>query len=189
MLVCRSIFEQPAGCGYVARYFRPWQKIARFCALAARMFSCLVLDAKTLRFLHGMSDMNRRFQSDAPAGGRFQVDEFLAQMTRKGRQRAAVTEIHTIASRAAQYGDYGDLLAPNVERALRARGIERPYSHQEEAWRHLNQGEDLVIVTPTASGKTLCYYGPCFRCSSMTARDRRSCCTQPKRSRRTSALS
>jgi len=104
--------------------------------------------------------MNRRFQSDAPAGGRFQVDEFLAQMTRKGRQRAAVTEIHTIASRAAQYGDYGDLLAPNVERALRARGIERPYSHQEEAWRHLNQGEDLVIVTPTASGKTLCYYGP-----------------------------
>lgn len=104
--------------------------------------------------------MNRRFQAEPRPSTRFDVDTFLAQILRKGRQKRAVTEIHTLPAQPARYGEYGDLLAPTVERALRARGIARPYSHQEEAWRHLNQGEDLVIVTPTASGKTLCYYAP-----------------------------
>src|SRR5690625_7678839 len=125
MLVCRSIFEQPAGCGYVARYFRPWQKIARFCALAARMFSCLVLDAKTLRFLHGMSDMNRRFQSDAPAGGRFQVYEFLAQMSSKGRQRAGVTDIHTVETGAEYIEDGVAFIEMGFGSARRVLSVDR----------------------------------------------------------------
>lgn len=71
-----------------------------------------------------------------------------------------MTEVHRIDAKPAVYGEFGDLLAPGVERALRARSIERPYKHQEEAWRYLRDGEDLVVVTPTASGKTLCYYAP-----------------------------
>lgn len=104
--------------------------------------------------------MNRRFQPQPPSSAAFDVDAFLAQFAERGRTRAAITDIHTIPATPAIYGDYGDLLAPNVERALRARGMERPYIHQQEAWSALNDGEDLVIVTPTASGKTLCYYGP-----------------------------
>jgi DEAD/DEAH box helicase domain-containing protein len=44
--------------------------------------------------------------------------------------------------------------------ALMARGIERLYTHQSGAWEHIKAGRNVVIITPTASGKTLCYNGP-----------------------------
>lgn len=47
-----------------------------------------------------------------------------------------------------------------MQSALRARGVEAPYSHQAQAWDALSNGDDLVVVTPTASGKTLCYNVP-----------------------------
>jgi len=44
--------------------------------------------------------------------------------------------------------------------ALANRGIERLYCHQAEAFEHTHSGRNVVIVTPTASGKTLCYNLP-----------------------------
>ncbi|HXD80815.1 MAG TPA: DEAD/DEAH box helicase [Candidatus Acidoferrum sp.] len=44
--------------------------------------------------------------------------------------------------------------------ALAARGIQRLYTHQADAYRAVRQGRHLVVVTPTASGKTLCYNLP-----------------------------
>ncbi len=44
--------------------------------------------------------------------------------------------------------------------ALRERGIAQLYSHQAQAWQAAARREDLVVVTPTASGKTLCYTLP-----------------------------
>jgi DEAD/DEAH box helicase domain-containing protein len=52
-----------------------------------------------------------------------------------------------------------DLPAP-LANALRSRGIERLYSHQAEAWNLARSGRHFVVVTPTASGKTLCYTLP-----------------------------
>jgi DEAD/DEAH box helicase domain-containing protein len=49
---------------------------------------------------------------------------------------------------------------PALRSALEARGIRRLYSHQAEAWRTARAGRHLVIATPTASGKTLCYNMP-----------------------------
>jgi DEAD/DEAH box helicase domain-containing protein len=40
------------------------------------------------------------------------------------------------------------------------RGVERLYSHQAEACRRIGEGSNVVVVTPTASGKTLCYNLP-----------------------------
>jgi DEAD/DEAH box helicase domain-containing protein len=44
--------------------------------------------------------------------------------------------------------------------ALARRGIRELYSHQSEAVGHIHAGKNVVIVTPTASGKTLCYNLP-----------------------------
>ncbi|MDP3046753.1 MAG: ATP-dependent helicase, partial [Chloroflexota bacterium] len=48
-------------------------------------------------------------------------------------------------------------LHPLVSQALAARGIGALFSHQAEAWDMSQQGRNLVVVTGTASGKTLCY--------------------------------
>jgi DEAD/DEAH box helicase domain-containing protein len=53
-----------------------------------------------------------------------------------------------------------DDLHPRLKAALLARGIERLYVHQREAYAAAAAGQDLVVVTPTASGKTLCYNLP-----------------------------
>ncbi|MFD2111826.1 DEAD/DEAH box helicase [Thiorhodococcus fuscus] len=51
-------------------------------------------------------------------------------------------------------------LTPALGAALRARGLERLYSHQRAAWDLARAGRHLVVATPTASGKTLCYNLP-----------------------------
>jgi len=51
-------------------------------------------------------------------------------------------------------------LHPRVERALRDRGIERLYRHQRQAVDAVEGGEDVLVATPTASGKSLCYNLP-----------------------------
>src|SRR5690349_23663935 len=51
-------------------------------------------------------------------------------------------------------------LRPELVAALGRRGIERLYSHQAEAYTAVRGGRHLVVVTPTASGKTLCYNLP-----------------------------
>lgn len=62
-------------------------------------------------------------------------------------------------ARGARYGSFGDI-SPELVRALKKRGIEQLYSHQSEAVKLAAEGRDFVIVTPTASGKTLCYNLP-----------------------------
>ncbi|GAB3727295.1 DEAD/DEAH box helicase [Luteimonas pelagia] len=61
------------------------------------------------------------------------------------------------AGRSAPLPD--DLPAP-LARALRSRGIESLHSHQAEAWDAARRGEHVVVATPTASGKSLCYTLP-----------------------------
>ncbi len=51
-------------------------------------------------------------------------------------------------------------LPPEIAAALRERGIVSLYSHQAEAWAAARRGENVVLATGTASGKTLCYNLP-----------------------------
>src|SRR5262245_5281448 len=53
-----------------------------------------------------------------------------------------------------------DELASPIRSALAARGIRELYRHQRAAFEHAQRGRDLVIATPTASGKSLCYSLP-----------------------------
>jgi len=61
---------------------------------------------------------------------------------------------------AGEYADFPEGLSKELKTALSERGFKNLYSHQAEAFRRAKAGEDLIVVTPTASGKTLCYNLP-----------------------------
>ncbi len=74
-----------------------------------------------------------------------------------------VSAWHVFPAREAAYAPFPDL-DPRLLRGLEAQGITRLYSHQAEAIAAIGRGEDVTIVTPTASGKTLCYNLPVLDC-------------------------
>ena len=60
----------------------------------------------------------------------------------------------------ARHADFPEDLDPRLADVMRLRGVDRPYTHQREAFDAVRAGRDTVVVTPTASGKTLCYNLP-----------------------------
>src|SRR5438132_2630688 len=71
-----------------------------------------------------------------------------------------ITLDHVIPAAAANLVALPADLHPELVAALARRGVERLYSHQAEAYDAVGRGRHLVVVTPTASGKTLCYNLP-----------------------------
>ena len=71
-----------------------------------------------------------------------------------------VTAHHVIAARDAIYAPFPEGVDERLHSVLADRGITRPYVHQAEAIGHALAGRHVVVVTPTASGKTLCYNVP-----------------------------
>ena len=71
-----------------------------------------------------------------------------------------ITAVRRLPARAADYTPYPDGVDQRLRRVLADRGVERPYTHQAVAMAHALAGRHVVITTPTASGKTLCYNAP-----------------------------
>ena len=65
-----------------------------------------------------------------------------------------------VPGREGVYAPFPADLPPRLADALRARGVSQLYSHQAAAWAAARRGEHVCVVTPTASGKTLCYTLP-----------------------------
>lgn len=96
-----------------------------------------------------------------PPGPRLPAATGGALATRlQGKYGDRITGALTVPAREGRYAPFPDDLPPALARALRNRGLERLYSHQAEAWAASQRREDMVVVTPTASGKTLCYTLP-----------------------------
>src|SRR2546422_4159699 len=74
--------------------------------------------------------------------------------------RRHLTLDHTIPARQARYAGFPESLDLRLGQALAARGISRLYTHQGQATALALAGKDLVVVTPTATGKTVCYNLP-----------------------------
>ena len=66
----------------------------------------------------------------------------------------------TIPAREAKYVDFPSELDLRLIASMKEKGIEQLYSHQAEAIDAVLREKDVVVVTPTASGKTLCYNLP-----------------------------
>ncbi|MGH8584609.1 MAG: DEAD/DEAH box helicase [Gammaproteobacteria bacterium] len=86
------------------------------------------------------------------------VEWLIAALRQHYRKR--ITGELSIPAQPGRYAEFPEDLAPALATALRGRGIERLYSHQRQAWDAIRAGRHTVIVTPTASGKTLCYNLP-----------------------------
>lgn len=67
---------------------------------------------------------------------------------------------HVVEAREGAYTPIPSELSAPVAEMLRRRGVERLYRHQAEAFSLARAGRDVVIATPTASGKSLCYNLP-----------------------------
>src|SRR5213082_2203501 len=88
------------------------------------------------------------------------VEVVLDRLLVQDEFRRHLTLDHTLPARQARYGGFPDSLDPRLGQALAARGISRLYTHQAQATALALAGKDLVVVTPTASGKTACYNLP-----------------------------
>src|SRR3954470_8726929 len=71
-----------------------------------------------------------------------------------------VTATRRLPAVGASYAAFPNETDPRLRNALAARGIEQLYTHQALAFAHVLAGRNVVTVTPTASGKTLCYNAP-----------------------------
>jgi DEAD/DEAH box helicase domain-containing protein len=71
-----------------------------------------------------------------------------------------VTAVRRLPARSARYAPFPDTLDSRLREALCARGVEHLYTHQAAAIAHALAKRHVVVTTPTASGKTLCYNAP-----------------------------
>ncbi len=89
-----------------------------------------------------------------------EVHEIIRELAPNDHSSEVITAIHRFPAREAQWAPMPDWIQSRLVEAYRSKGIGQLYSHQAEAADLVHHGENAVIVTPTASGKTLCYNLP-----------------------------
>jgi DEAD/DEAH box helicase domain-containing protein len=88
------------------------------------------------------------------------VHEVLDAFAARDRNGELLTAIRHFPAREAQWADFPAWVNPTLADTYAAKGIRRLYTHQAAAAEAVHAGKNVVIVTPTASGKTLCYNLP-----------------------------
>ena len=114
------------------------------------------------------------------------VTRFLDHVESDRRYRNQITHVQVIPAKPARYADTQAPLHPLLRQALAGMKIERLYSHQAEAIDAAMQGRHTVVISGTASGKTLCYNLPVLH--TLLSGQKVKLCTYipPKRWRKTS---
>lgn len=92
------------------------------------------------------------------AAGEGEVKRLVARL--KAKYASRITWERMIPERQGSFADFPQQLDKRLLAAMNARGITRLYTHQRHAWDAIQQQRHCVVVTPTASGKTLCYNLP-----------------------------
>jgi DEAD/DEAH box helicase domain-containing protein len=88
------------------------------------------------------------------------VNEVLDAFVARDHNSDILTAIRHFPAREAQWAGFPEWVNGNLVSAYTAKGVGRLYTHQAAAAAAVHSGKHVVIVTPTASGKTLCYNLP-----------------------------
>jgi DEAD/DEAH box helicase domain-containing protein len=88
------------------------------------------------------------------------VHQVLDALAARDVRGEILTAVRHFPAREAQWADFPAWVHTDLAAAYEAKGIRRLYSHQAAAAETVHAGKNVVIVTPTASGKTLCYNLP-----------------------------
>ena len=96
-------------------------------------------------------------RTDVRFPARTSLAQILDVLERDSDFLTQVTHWERIPAKAPRFAPFPEWLDPRIARSLRARGVDALYSHQAAALDIAHQKKHVVIVTPTASGKTLCY--------------------------------
>ncbi|MES2459651.1 MAG: DEAD/DEAH box helicase [Armatimonadota bacterium] len=88
------------------------------------------------------------------------ADHFLARFKRHPEYKGQIVHVEEIPARTARWGNMDAPLPQRLTTALAAQNVARLYSHQAEAIDLARMGHHLIVTTPTASGKSLCYNAP-----------------------------
>jgi DEAD/DEAH box helicase domain-containing protein len=99
------------------------------------------------------------------------LEQVLDQIEHDSQLRQRITHWRHLAARPARYADLPDAIDPRLRQALSRQHIERLYTHQALAVEKVLHGQNVVVVTPTASGKTLCYNLPVLNSLLTNPRD------------------
>src|SRR4029079_18153215 len=88
---------------------------------------------------------------------RVSLEQILDTLARDPEFKQMVTRWERIPPRRASYAEFPAWMDGRISATLRRRGILSLYSHPADALENAHRGKHTVVVTPTASGKTLCY--------------------------------
>ncbi len=83
--------------------------------------------------------------------------ELLQKMSLKNN---SIRAMKLIPAQEGRYRKYPEDVHPELVEALKEKGFSKLYSHQHQSWQLLKKEKNITVVTPTASGKTLCYNLP-----------------------------
>jgi DEAD/DEAH box helicase domain-containing protein len=88
------------------------------------------------------------------------VREVVEQLAERDRRGEILTAVHHTPAREAKFAPMPTWVRADLARAYAEKGVAELYSHQAAAAAVVRDGHNVVVVTPTASGKTLCYNLP-----------------------------
>jgi DEAD/DEAH box helicase domain-containing protein len=83
-----------------------------------------------------------------------------ARMLRRGARTGRLVHAQEIPACAGERGSWPDWVPAAVTDALARAGVQRPWAHQAAAAELAHHGRSVIISTPAASGKSLCYLLP-----------------------------
>ncbi|HYL62111.1 MAG TPA: DEAD/DEAH box helicase, partial [Candidatus Methylomirabilis sp.] len=88
------------------------------------------------------------------------IHEAIEELGARDRAGEVLTAVKHIPAREAKFAAMPEWVRRELAEAYRAKGVAQLYSHQAAAVEQVRAGKNVVAVTPTASGKTLCYNLP-----------------------------